>query len=164
MKKVCAFILFTLSALLFASLWVQLGGMWHSAWNHKLHHEVASLLCMDLIIPILALAAFVAGVRCLGESQRIKIESDAVGCLISLVPILIACSMIFENEIFFSMFNPKIFPVHPTEVLAHPRGAWVTPRAHALTAGAMMIVGALIWFALRERKDAGKSKESCSSI
>ncbi len=159
MRKVCAFILFSLSALLFFSLWTKLGGLWHSAWSFKLHHEVASILCMDLIRPILALAAFAAGVRCLGKNDALNIEDGAVSGLVCLVPILVACAMLFENEVFFSMFDPKGFPVHPPEIIAHPLGGWVTPRAHALAAFALMVSFGLTFFALRDRKRPGESKK-----
>ncbi len=152
MKTARAFILFTLSALLFASIWTRLGGMWESAWSYKLHHEVATLLCMDLIRPVLALAAFAAGVRSLGKCQELGMEKNAPESLIALTPILAACALLFENEIFFSMFDAKGFPVHPPEIIAHPRGGWVAPRAHALAAFTLMVVFAVAWYALRDRK------------
>ena len=163
MKGVCAAILFIVSGVLFASIWMQLGDLWHSAWDYKLHHEVASLLCMDLIRPILALAAFAAGIVCLGKNQALKLERDAPMSLIALVPVLVACSLLFENEAFFAMFNSKEFPVHPPEIIAYPSGAWVAPRTHALAAFALTLIGAIGYFLLREPKTDAKVKEKSAS-
>jgi len=158
MRNTCAFVLFFVSALLLGFMLVDMKALFSSALSFKLHHEGAAPLTVVLIWPILGLAAFIRGVDCLGRAEVLPLKTRGADlALVALVPVLLGCSFLFQNEGFFSIYDPKGFPVHPPEMIAHPRGRWVTPAAHAFASLVLMIFMGLTWWAL------GKARGSESS-
>ncbi|MCB1152034.1 hypothetical protein KDL45_00185 [bacterium] len=150
LRRALAFALFIGAIYAFAKTVAGFSPLFNSAYSFRLHHEAATALCRFLVWPILALACLVAGSRALGRADRLPLNTDGAEiALVALIPILIGCALIFENEIFFALYDPKGFPVHPPEMIAHPRGRWVRPSDHAFVSVALAVLGAFNWWALR---------------
>lgn len=150
MRRLGAAFLFLVAAALFGYGFLHLKNLLGSAISYRLHHEVAQPLSVFLCWPILGVLCVAAGVRLwLGEYPRPFVANHGPIALLALPPILLALSLIFANEAFFSLYDPKGFPVHPPEIIAFPASGWATPAAHALAALALTVVGFLVFRASR---------------
>lgn len=143
-RRVCALALLAISGVVFSAAWPGLRELFGSAISYRLHHEVAAPLCVFLTLPILGLAALARAAELLGHDERLPVRVDGAStALLGLAVLLLGLGLLFENEWFFSLYDPKGFPVHPPEIVAFPWGRWVTPRAHAF-ASAVLVGVALV--------------------
>ncbi len=154
MRRACAFALLAISGAVFAAAWPGLKELFGSAISYRLHHEVAAPLCVFLTLPVLGLAALARAAELLDCDARLAVRVDGAStALLGLAVVLLGLGLLFENEWFFSLYDPKGFPVHPPEIVAFAWGRWVTPRAHAFASAVLIGVSIVLARGARSRAE-----------
>jgi hypothetical protein len=116
----------------FFFLWAvkDLGLLLESSIQFRLHHEMTTPFAFALakIVAGLAMGVFAAGwARRENPVIRFPLDVAAMGFTAIL---LVAVGYVLDNETFFSLYDYKGFPVHPTEIFIHPYGGWMTVADH----------------------------------
>jgi hypothetical protein len=80
------------------------------------------------------IAAVAAGGLALGLLGRYRevgkdLRLDIAACFF-LALLCLVTGVVLENEIFFTLYDNKSLPVHPTEIVMHPESGWMTRGAH----------------------------------
>jgi hypothetical protein len=129
----------------------QVPAFFRSAEDYGLHHEVTAPLCRFLAALLLSLGCAFAGAG--GYSgEEIRRSAQVLGAA-GLVAVLFAgASLLFRNTAYFSLFDPKGFPVHPAEVVMFPQAGWHGMGAHLIAAAVICAAFSLLWFALRRNE------------
>lgn len=122
-----------------------------SAGDFGRHHEVTVPLSLFLAYVALALALCLTGVRlAFPQEDRDPFEPLLGFGLVAAVAWI--TSLIFVNETFFSLLEPKGFPVHLTEPVVFPGAGWHGLTAHLLAALATTAGLAFYWWTVRPRR------------
>ena len=104
-----------------------------SAESFRLHHEVTTPLCFLLAKVIGGILAGALVVQTLGIEVKMKIKPLIDAASLFFVALLLMVSgLVLENEAFFTLYDNKSLPVHPTQIVMHPKAGWMTPGDHLL--------------------------------
>ena len=107
--------------------------LYGSADSYRLHHEVTTPLLVQLAKFVAALFCGGLALGALGKSKKIGFESPtAFVALLFVVALMVVGGTVLKNQAFFTLYDYKGYPVHPTEIVAHPFGGWLTPGDHAI--------------------------------
>ncbi|NLH50137.1 MAG: hypothetical protein GX444_16280 [Myxococcales bacterium] len=130
-----------------------------SAGDYGQHHEVTVPLCRFLALVAASIGCALSGSR-LGRIGDAKAEWGPLVGFAATAVVAWSASLIFQNEIFYSLFDPKGFPVHPTEVVIYPAAGWHGLPSHLLSALLLAAAFGWIWWTLRlrARAEAGRAK------
>ncbi len=147
-----SFFLLLVAALLAAFLALSpLNLLLGAAENYGEHHEATVPLCWMIASALLSLGLALSAARLCTDVPY----TEALTPLRALtVPALFAAgaALVLANEIFFSLYDPKGFPVHPTEQVVFPEAGWHGMTSHLLAALLMTLGFGWMWWALRRRK------------
>ncbi len=124
--------------------------MW-SAKNYGEHHEVTVPLCRFIALILFSLGLALSGARATGALPFREVMAPLVA-LAAPALIAIGAALIFANEIFFSLYDPKGFPVHPTEPVIFPEAGWHGMTSHLLAALLAFFSFGWLWWSMRRRK------------
>ncbi|MDP8224700.1 MAG: hypothetical protein P9L99_15175 [Candidatus Lernaella stagnicola] len=122
-----------------------------SAVDYGAHHEVTVPLCRFLALVLVSLGMALAAGRALegGSYEYVAAPLKHFG---ATALIAWAGSFVFANETFFSLYDPKGFPVHLTEPVLFPEAGWHGMTSHLLAAVCLAFAFTLLWITLREEK------------
>ena len=126
-----------------------------AADNYDEHHEVTVPVCRFIARMVLALGLGLAGVRCRSALPLREVMAPLAALAL---PALMAAgaALIFVNEIFFSLYDPKGFPVHPTEPVMLPEAGWHSMSSALLASLLLFFSFGWMWRALRPPTSARK--------
>ena len=125
-----------------------------SAGDYGQHHEVTVPLCRFLALVAASVGCALSGSR-LGRIGDEKAEWGPLVGFAATAVVAWSVSLIFQNEIFYSLFDPKGFPVHPTEVVIDPAAGWHGLPSQLLSALLLTAAFGWIWWTLHLRVRAG---------
>lgn len=135
-----------LGAAFFLASILDLANLSVSAGSFRLHHEVTRPLCLLLSKFMFGLLFAIIALAVLGRSSALStaIYQD-IAALVFAGLLFIVAGIVLENEAFFTLYDNKTLPVHPTEIVMNPAGGWITIREHVglCIAG---ITGATVFF------------------
>lgn len=118
-----------------------------SASSFRLHHEVTGPLCYLLSKFIFGLFFAILALAAAGRHKAMDFDPAIDLPALSFVGFLFwITGIVMENEAFLTLYDNKTLPVHPTEIVMHPIGAWLTAWDHVALCLAG-IVGAVVFFA-----------------
>ena len=126
-----------------------LGSFGLASQDYGEHHEVTVALCRFIALLCVSIGCAVTGARLMEPSEPGK--KLAAGAEMALTAAVAAgAALIFVNEIFYSIFDPKGFPVHPTEVVMFPGAGWHGMSSHLLAALLLCLTCGWLWWTLRK--------------
>ena len=124
-----------------------------SAQSFRLHHEVTTPLCYLICKICFGLLSGSIAAYFLNMEKNLGINLLIDGqALLFLSVLLIAAGLVLENEAFFTLYDNKSLPVHPTEIVMHPKSGWMTVGDHLLTSIIGIIGIALFLVVTKEKK------------
>jgi len=143
-----------LALALLAAVWAlsMIGSFFTAAADYGNHHEVTETLCLFLAAALVSLGLALSGTAMLEKSYVRTAWSELAQLT---VPALMAFGawLLFVNETFYSLFDPKGFPVHPTETFIYPDAGWHGMLSHLLAAMLVFLGFGALWLALRKEKE-----------
>jgi hypothetical protein len=139
MALACAAIIWAISSL---------NDLWSASADYGEHHEATVALCRMIALSILSLGLGLTGAR-IPSSHSFGQVLAPLAALALPVLIALGTELIFANEIFFSLFDPKGFPVHPTEPVVFPEAGWQSMPSVLLSSLIMFLVFGWMWWRLR---------------
>ncbi len=131
-----------------------------SAKAFRLHHEVTTPLCVMLAKFIAAIAAGGLALGLLGRFQEVgrNLRLDIAACCF-LILLCLVTGVVLENEKFFTLYDNKSLPVHPTEIVMHPKSGWMTAGAHMGICLAGLVGAGLYLLVTARRKINGADRK-----
>jgi hypothetical protein len=127
----------------------QIDDLFTSAGDFGMHHEVTVPLCRFLALAALAIGLALAAAHThAGDRAAVCAALGGFG-LVAIVGW--AAAQVFVNEVFYSLLDPKGFPVHLTEPVLFPGAGWHGMTSHILAALLLTFGFGFVWFALRRR-------------
>ncbi len=139
MALACAAIIWAVSSL---------NDLWSAGVDYSEHHEATVALCRMIALSVLSLGLGLTGAR-IPSSRPLREVWAPLAALALPVLIALGAELIFANEIFFSLFDPKGFPVHPTEPVVFPEAGWQSMASVLLSSLIMLLVFGWMWWSLR---------------
>ena len=123
-----------------------------SAGAFRLHHEVTTPLCYLLAKYLVALMFGSLALSLLGSAKtfdvRFPLDLAALGFVAVL---LVITGRVLANEAYFTLYDNTRIPVHPTEIVMHPYGGWMSAGDH-LALCLLGLAGGLTYLLLDGRK------------
>jgi hypothetical protein len=128
--------------------------LFSSAKAFVLHHEVTTGLAVMLakfIVGVLfgALALWALRAK---DAQTMFRPRDFIS-LVFLSFLLWGAGSILSNESFFTLYDNKSLPVHPTEIVMHPYGGWMSVSGHLFLCFVGLVAG-VVFLRLTKGKTA----------
>jgi len=113
------------------------------------HHEVTLVLCRFIALTAFSLGAALTAGRLIGGRDMLEALSP-LAHFAGVALVGWGAELVFANETFFSLYDPKGFPVHLTEPVLFPAAGWHGMASHLL--GAVLLTGAFafLWWTLRK--------------
>jgi cytochrome c oxidase assembly factor CtaG len=150
-RRLLHFLFFVLAGV--AGVWALtfLSDLSWAAKNYGEHHEATTPFCWFIALILLSLGLALSGARATGPLSFGEILAPLAALA---APALLAAgaAVVFANEIFFSLNDPKGFPVHPTEQVVFPAAGWHGMTSHLLAALLMFLVFGGLWWTMRRGK------------
>lgn len=135
----------------FASALYEMSALWASASAFRLHHEVTTPMAFLLAKVIAGIFAGCIALVILGRARSFGFDpKTALPGLAFVAMLFVVVGRILENEWFFTLYDNKAIPVHPSEIVMHPNAGWMTPGAHALVC-ILGVAGCLVALVLTRR-------------
>lgn len=145
-------LLFTLAAIFVAFIALTVTPQFFSASaDYGLHHEATVPLCRFIALVALSLGLALSGAQ-LGGSADLVTSLRPFGAMLAVAIIAFGAELMFANEIFYSLFDPKGFPVHPTEQVIFPEAGWHGMASHLISSLLLFVGFGFVWLGLRPRR------------